>query len=86
MIAAVDFRWTAMALRKAISAQARSSSVRSSTFTSTRRKDHVAGKRAATVINPSGGKAAFFPMDRNAYENDQNVSGNAGYMRRMFIG
>jgi hypothetical protein len=74
-----------MPLIKAISAHERSLSVRESTFRSTRRLDQLAGRREATVISPSGGKAAFFPIKLNAYVNDQNVSGNLGYTRRIFI-
>jgi hypothetical protein len=45
----------------------------------------LTGRREATVISPSGGNAAFLPIKLKAYVKDQNVSGNFGYIRRIFM-
>jgi hypothetical protein len=52
---------------------------------STRRISQSSGKMAATVNNPSGGKAAFLEIYFNAYLKLQKVSGYFGYTRSAFI-
>ena len=67
-----------MALTKAISAQARSSSLRLCTLRSTSRGSQSGGSMAATVSKPSGGAPAFLRMNFSACLKLQKVSGNSG--------
>ncbi len=78
IICLAESRWTAIPPMKTKSAHERSSSVRPSTLTSTRRFWNSSGNMAATVSKPSGGYAAFFRINFKAYLKDQNVSGNFG--------